>query len=254
MAEQALGPRAQPRPQRDLQPKMTVAELDDASRRRSTGRAISRPPAWTRRTAVVVRQPDYFQAAGRDRWRARPCRTLAQYLTFKLLDALRARASSPFEEAAFDFRGKTLQRLQENRPALEARRGEVTEGALGEALGKLYVERHFPPESKARMEQLVKNLLQAYTQGIDQLDWMSPATKAQAQAQAGQVHRRRSATRTSGATTPRCVIKRDDLVGNVHARERVRVPADRSPSWASRSTARVGHDAADGERLLQPDA
>ena len=56
------------------------------------------------------------------------------------------------------------------------------EGALGEALGKLYVERHFKPEAKARMDQLVKNLLAAFKQGIDELEWMGPDTKAQAQA------------------------------------------------------------------------
>ena len=58
----------------------------------------------------------------------------------------------------------------------------TVETAMGESLGKLYVEKHFPAERKARMEVLVKNLLAAYKQSIDTLDWMSPATKKEAQA------------------------------------------------------------------------
>src|SRR3979490_570434 len=52
---------------------------------------------------------------------------------------------------------------------------------MGEALGKLYVEKYFPPENKARMEALVRNLLDAYRRDIDTLDWMSPDTKKGAQ-------------------------------------------------------------------------
>jgi predicted metalloendopeptidase len=58
----------------------------------------------------------------------------------------------------------------------------LVEASLGEALGKLYVAEYFPPERKQRMDQLVKNLLAAYKTSIDNLDWMSPATKVEAQA------------------------------------------------------------------------
>jgi putative endopeptidase len=70
---------------------------------------------------------------------------------------------------------------EQNRPRWELGVSAV-EGALGEALGALYVERHFSPESKARMEELVANLLAAYREAIDELEWMSPATRAEAQA------------------------------------------------------------------------
>jgi predicted metalloendopeptidase len=73
-----------------------------------------------------------------------------------------------------------LSGLQEQRPRWKRGVSEV-EGALGEAVGKLYVERHFKPEAKARMDALVKNLLAAFRAGIDDLEWMSPATKAEAQ-------------------------------------------------------------------------
>ena len=58
---------------------------------------------------------------------------------------------------------------------------QAIDGNLGEMLGKLYVERHFPALAKARMDQLVANLRLAYKDGIDLLDWMSPETKAEAQ-------------------------------------------------------------------------
>jgi predicted metalloendopeptidase len=59
---------------------------------------------------------------------------------------------------------------------------DEVEGVLGEAAGKLYVERNFKPEAKARMDEMVRNLREAYRVGIDSLEWMSPATKEQAKA------------------------------------------------------------------------
>ncbi len=54
------------------------------------------------------------------------------------------------------------------------------EGAVGEAVGALYVQRHFPPAAKERMVELVANLVEAYRQSISTLDWMSPATRERA--------------------------------------------------------------------------
>jgi putative endopeptidase len=129
---------------------------------------------------VIVRQPDYFQSLDAV-LASTPLPTLKTYLTFKVLNEYAPLLSSPFEQAEFVFNGKTLQGLQENRPRWK-RGVETVDGALGEVLGKLYVERHFSPESKARMQELVKNLRVTFEQGIDQLEWMSPATKAQAKA------------------------------------------------------------------------
>ena len=67
-------------------------------------------------------------------------------------------------------------------------RVEFVDTSIGEALGKLYVARYFPPENKARMEALVANLLAAYRQSIDELDWMSRETKAAGAGEARQVH------------------------------------------------------------------
>ena len=94
------------------------------------------------------------------------------------------RAAAPylpddFVETNFDFYGRTLN----GTPELRARwkRGvSLVEGALGEAVGKEYVARHFPPTSKAQMDELVANLLAAYRESISELDWMTEETKQRA--------------------------------------------------------------------------
>ncbi len=83
-------------------------------------------------------------------------------------------------DARFAFFGQALSGQKAELPRWQKSIGEVN-GALGEAVGQLYVARHFPPEAKARMEKLVANLLAAYKDSIDGLSWMSPTTKAAAQ-------------------------------------------------------------------------
>ncbi|MEW5930287.1 MAG: M13 family metallopeptidase [Gemmatimonadota bacterium] len=129
--------------------------------------------------AVVVRMPDYFQTMDRV-VRQVPLQTWKQYMTFKLLDAYADELSRPFDDAKFQFAGRTLQGLQQPRPRW-ARGVAAVEGAMGQMLGKMYVESNFTPESKTRMQELVTNLLAAFRQGIDELEWMSPETRARAQ-------------------------------------------------------------------------
>ena len=81
---------------------------------------------------------------------------------------------------------KTLSGQQEKRGAAGSAASTRWRAALGEALGKLYVERHFPPEAKARMDELVKNLRAAFKQGIDDLEWMSPDDQGAGAGQAGE--------------------------------------------------------------------
>ncbi|ATB31666.1 M13 family metallopeptidase [Melittangium boletus] len=157
----------------------SVAELDALTPGFSWARFL-KAANEDKSPGVIVRQPDYFQGLAQVLTQT-PLPTLKQYLTFKLLDGYAPLLSAPFEQAHFVFRGKTLQGLEENRPRWK-RGVEAVDGALGEVLGRLYVERHFRPESKVRMDELVKNLRAAFQQGIEQLEWMSPATKAQAQA------------------------------------------------------------------------
>jgi len=162
-------------------------------------------------THVVVRQPDYFKSLDAivdDT----PVSTWKEALTYKLIATYADELPAAFGEAQFEFRGRTLSGQQEMRPRWKRGISEV-EAALGEALGRLYVEKYFAPEAKSRMDQLVKNLLAAFAQGIDELDWMGPETKAQAHAKlakfAVKIGYPEKWRDYSGLA-----VKRDDLLGN----------------------------------------
>jgi putative endopeptidase len=129
--------------------------------------------------SVIVRQPDYFNAVDALLGRT-PVDDVKTYLSARLLDGAASFLGREFRDARFAFRGRVLSGQEQERPRWQLGVG-VVEGTLGEAVGKLYVARHFSPESKARMEELVANLMVAYREAIDELEWMSPATKAQAQ-------------------------------------------------------------------------
>jgi putative endopeptidase len=128
---------------------------------------------------VIVAQPDYVKAMN-DVLARTPASTWREYLAFKLLDRYANELPASFEQARFAFRDSTLSGQQQMSPRWKRAVGEV-EGSLGEAAGQLYIAKYFPPAAKARMDQLVKNILAAYRVGIDSLAWMSPETKKAAQ-------------------------------------------------------------------------
>ena len=101
------------------------------------------------------------------------------YLTLRLLDAAAPSLSEPFVQASWEYGGAFLRGEKEMKP-LWKRCAESTDQQLGEALGQKYVEKYFPPEAKARMLEMVKNLQLAMKETIEGLDWMSDATKAKA--------------------------------------------------------------------------
>ena len=127
---------------------------------------------------VVVRQPSFVTGLGAllteaalPAWR--------DWLAWQVIRGNAAYLSSDFVAANFDFYGKTLT----GTPELRARwkRGvSLVEGALGEAVGRIYVERHFPDAAKLAMDSLVANLVEAYRQSIQSLDWMGEETRARA--------------------------------------------------------------------------
>ena len=127
---------------------------------------------------VIVRQPDYIPALD-SIIAATPISTWREYMTFKLLDSYATELPSAFQNARFEFRGRTMS--GQAQMSSRWKRGVDEVGAsLGEAVGKLYVQRNFKPAAKARMDSLVQNLREAYQIGIDSLAWMSPETKTQA--------------------------------------------------------------------------
>lgn len=134
-------------------------------------------------TEANIRQPEVVAAVA-GLFRSEPAETWRAYFRYRVLSSYAEVLPKALRTARFELYGRTLRGLQQEEPrwrqgtdAVGAGRG----GALGEAVGRLYVERHFPPEAKARMVSLVTNLREAYRQGIDGLAWMTPATKAQAQ-------------------------------------------------------------------------
>jgi len=109
-----------------------------------------------------------------------PLDDLKLYLSLHALDANAAVLPKTVRDAAFAFRGTALTGAKAEMPRWQKAVTSVN-GALGEAVGEVYVQRHFPAADKARMLQLVNNLLAAYKTSIEALSWMTPATKAQAQ-------------------------------------------------------------------------
>ena len=108
-----------------------------------------------------------------------PIETLQSWQAFHIINQAAPYLSQAFVDANFDFFGKVLSGSQENQPRWK-RGVALVDGALGEVLGKEYVARHFPAESKAQMEELVANLRLAMTARLQRLDWMSDETRQQA--------------------------------------------------------------------------
>ncbi len=110
-----------------------------------------------------------------------PLSTWKEYLAYHAIDRFTSVLPKRFTEETFDFYGRVLSGTTQER-ARWKRAIDATDGALGEAVGKLYVARYFPPAEKARAEAMVKNVLAAFGKRIDALSWMAPETKARAKA------------------------------------------------------------------------
>ncbi|MBU2526977.1 MAG: M13 family metallopeptidase [Bacteroidetes bacterium] len=127
---------------------------------------------------VIVNEPKYIasleplmQTSHLNHWKA--------YLKWSLLNSASGRLSDEIETANWEFYGKTLRGAQAQE-APEKRALGMLNRALGEALGKLYVDKKFPPEAKQKAEELIANLIAAYDKRIKELPWMSPETKEKA--------------------------------------------------------------------------
>ncbi len=105
--------------------------------------------------------------------------TWKTYLTWRALGGSATFLNEELNKENFAFRGTTLSGIEEQQPMWK-RGTTIVNGRLGEVVGKVYVARHFPPEAKERMDRLVANLINAYEKSINELDWMSAETKAEA--------------------------------------------------------------------------
>ncbi|NRS88018.1 endothelin-converting enzyme/putative endopeptidase [Flavobacterium sp. 7E] len=133
---------------------------------------------FTKLDSVIVSEPKYMKALQTilaennvSAWK--------EYMKWDLINSASGLLSTDIESANFDFYGKTLTGAIKQRPR-EDRALQTVNGTIGEALGKLYVEKMFPAEAKEKAEKMIKNIITAYQNRISNLPWMSAETKTKA--------------------------------------------------------------------------
>jgi putative endopeptidase len=161
--------------------------------------------------AVIVKQPSYFEAVSGmiadvpvADWRA--------YFRYQLLNTYASDLPPKFVKLHFEFNDRAVSGIEELKPRWKQGLDRV-ENAIGDLAGEMYVERHFRADAKRRIDQLVGNLKAAFSESIDSLEWMTPATKEKAHAKLAQL-----ATKIGYPERwrdwSRLEVRRDDLIGN----------------------------------------
>lgn len=131
-----------------------------------------------KRAELVVSTPDFFSGAA-SLLETEPLAVWQEWLALRVVSAAAPYLSAAFVDANFAFYGTTLSGTPRNKDRWK-RGVAVVEAALGEAVGQIYVARHFPESNKARMQSLVANLIEAYRESITGLAWMGGETKLEA--------------------------------------------------------------------------
>ena len=134
--------------------------------------------------AVVVRQPDHLRSVSAA-LAEEPVEAWRDWLAWHVVHAHAPYLSAAVVEENFDFYGRTLSGVPQMRERWKRGVGLVEE-SLGEAVGQLYVEKHFPPHAKERMVELVDNLVEAFRRSLSQVPWMGDDTRREALAKLGQ--------------------------------------------------------------------
>ncbi|MDR1427174.1 MAG: peptidase M13 [Bifidobacteriaceae bacterium] len=127
---------------------------------------------------VIVRQPSFIEQMA-SLWSETPLETLQQWAAWRVVSARAGLLCDPIVEKNFEFWGPVITGATELRERWK-RAVSLVEGIMGEAVGQLYVERHFPVEHKEQVAKIVQNLLDAYRASISELAWMGPDTRAKA--------------------------------------------------------------------------
>ena len=139
-----------------------------------------------KQTHFIVWQPTAF-AAEAVLVKSVPLETWKDWLAFHLIEEYGGMLPKPFVDERFKMFGTTLSGTPQQRPRWQ--RGVfLVDGILGDAVGKIYAQRYFSPEAKAKMEAMVANIIEAFRKRIDALSWMAPATKAEAKAKLGTLY------------------------------------------------------------------
>lgn len=213
--------------------------------------------------ALVVRQPTYLSALAQiytdialEDWKL--------YHQYHLLRSAAPYLNAAFVDEQFDFFGRTLN----GQPAMrsrEQRAVNAVESVMGFAVGKAYVERHFEPAARERMDQLVSNLMSAFEVAINELEWMSDATKVEAQAKLASLNTKIGYPDV-WESYECLLVSPDDLLGNImrsaaceHERmmSRLGQPVDRDEWFMTPQTVNAYYSATMNEivfpaAILQP--
>ena len=195
-----------------------------------------------------VDQPKFMQEVDRQMQQT-PLADWKIYLKWQLLDSVANSLSAPFVEENFAFNGKYLAGTTEMKPRWK-RCVESTDQLFGEALGKKYVEKYFPPEAKARMQEMVRNLLAAMRDDILSRPWMSDDTKEKAMAKIATFNPKIGYP-DKWKDYSHVEIRRDAYFEDMIAGREVRGRGRPSSNRQDRRPRPLGHDAAHLRRVLQ---
>ncbi|MSR71024.1 M13 family peptidase [Candidatus Kaiserbacteria bacterium] len=211
--------------------KMTVAQLSH------TAPAVPWPLYFETTDArvrqVIVGQPKFFTALSK-LLKHIPLEEWKVYMEWHLINGSASALSEPFIKANFEFYGRTLTGTKKLRAPWRRALGAAT-GLVGESLGKLYIQKYFPDSSKHTMDALVSDLFAVYKKRIQNLDWMSSATKKKALAKL-KLMRRKIGYPSAWKGYRGLLVKRDDHFGNLlragqfehtRAMKKLRGPVDR---------------------------
>jgi putative endopeptidase len=192
--------------------KMPIKQLAELAPAYDWGHALAAAGVANKTDYVIVGQPSYLtgfnavlEKTDLTAWKA--------YFEWQLLRSASPYLSKDFADASFDFYSTVLTGVAVKPPRWKLGVALV-ERSIGEGLGKLYVEQYFPPERKVRMDELVKNLLASYQTSINNLDWMGPETKKEAQAKLAKFTPKIGYPNKWRDYSALAIVK-NDLIGNV---------------------------------------
>ena len=161
---------------------------------------------------LIVRQPDYLTAFAQA-WSGEAIADWQDWARWRLIHARAAVLTRALVDEDFSFYGRTLSGTEQIRERWK-RAVSLVEAVMGDAVGRLYVQHHFPPQAKTRMDTLVANLREAYRISITDLEWMTPATRQRALAKLDKFTAKIGyPERWRDYST--LVVAQDDLYGNV---------------------------------------
>lgn len=161
---------------------------------------------------VVVREPSFIEGFA-DLWAGEDLADWKLWLAYQVISARAPYLSDDFVAANFDFYVRNLTGAEQIRDRWK-RGVSLVQAALGESVGRIYVERHFPPTHKAKIERLVQNLIEAYRESIEALDWMGEDTKVKALTKL-EAFDPKIGYPVKWRDYSDLVVEADDLIGNV---------------------------------------